>query len=128
VKKVTGLGTLLQEAREEQGLSIEDLAEQTNIRPHFLRAMEAGDLAELPGEAYVRPFFRTYARALGLDGEQILLEFDARSLPSSAELANIHKHREKIRAKKRRRFGFRLLVLVMVLAGIGYALYKLILA
>lgn len=123
---MTGLGTLLQEAREEQGLTIEALAERTKIRPHFLKAMEAGHFEELPGEAYVRPFLRTYARALGLDAEQIILEFEARLMPTSADLASIQERREQARAQRRQRFVFHLLVALVVLAGVGYALYKLI--
>ena len=41
---MTGLGTLLQEARAEQGLTINDMVERTRIRRDFLEAMEAGEL------------------------------------------------------------------------------------
>ncbi len=61
---MTGLGgTLLQEARLEQGLTIEDMVERTKIRADFLQAMEAGDFEKLPDRAYVRPFC---AHMLGL--------------------------------------------------------------
>lgn len=124
---MTGLGTLLQEAREEQGLTIEDLAELTNIRPHFLKAMEAGDFEELPGEAYVRPFLRTYAKALGLDVEQVVLDFEARAVPTVEELASMRERRAQVKAQRRRHFAFSLLIAVVVLASLGYVFYRLFL-
>lgn len=60
-----GVGSLLEKARVEQGLTIEELAERTKIRPQFLQAIEEEQYHLLPDQAYVRPFIRTYARALG---------------------------------------------------------------
>lgn len=122
---MTGLGTLLQEAREEQGLSIADIAERTNIRPQFLQAMEEGNFQLLPDQAYIRPFLRTYARALGLDAEQIVLEFNAKATPLNAELSALQERRAQLKALRRRKFFWRLGALIIVFAGAAFAIYKL---
>lgn len=124
---MSGLGILLQEARQEQGLCVEDLAKCTNIRPQYLIAMEAGDLEALPGEAYVRPFLRTYAKALGLDVDQVMLEFETRALPSQDELASMREQRARHRAKRRRQSTLKMLAMIVALAGLGYLLYRLFL-
>lgn len=121
---MTGLGTLLQEARLEQGLTIEDVAVQTKIRPQFLVAIEEGRFEDLPDRAYVRAFLRTYARALGVDPESITLEYEARFVPShEGDLLSIRERRMEARTKKR----FRFVVIVLIIAGLAlltYFLYK----
>jgi cytoskeleton protein RodZ len=66
------LGEKLREAREEQGLSLEDVEESTHIRRELLEALENGDYARLPEPVYVRGFVRGYVGALGLDPEPFL--------------------------------------------------------
>jgi cytoskeletal protein RodZ len=124
VKNVTGLGTLLQEARAEQGLTINDMVERTRIRRDFLEAMEAGEFDRLPDPAYIKPFLRTYAKALGLDEEQVALEFDALSAPSQEELLSLRERRQSLQRKKRVRSVIRLLLVVAAAAAIGYIIYR----
>lgn len=68
-------GAGLKEVRERLGWKLPDVAERLRIRSVFLSAIEAGDLSCLPGVAYRAGFVRSYARALGLDGEEILQRF-----------------------------------------------------
>jgi cytoskeletal protein RodZ len=67
-------GQKLTEAREAQSLSLEKAARETYIRPHYLQALEAGDLGALPSPAQARGFLRSYAAYLGLDVEELLTE------------------------------------------------------
>ena len=57
----------LREAREAAGLSVVDVAHHLKLTPRQVEAMEAGDLAHLPGPAFARGFIRNYARLLHLD-------------------------------------------------------------
>lgn len=81
------LGSLLQEAREEKGLSLEEAEEATRIRRKYLSAFEAGDYAELPPAVYTRGLLRSYARYLGLDAEEALTLYsqEAKALPGQAQ-------------------------------------------
>ena len=58
-------------AREAMGLSREDLAATTKIPMRALVATEEGDYAALPSRTYAVGFSRTYARAVGLDENEI---------------------------------------------------------
>jgi cytoskeletal protein RodZ len=63
----------LQQAREAQGLQINDVAEVTKIRSDHLRALEAGNYEVFSAPVYIRGFVRTYASVLKLDVAQILV-------------------------------------------------------
>lgn len=63
-------GALLREARERAGRTIEDLARATRIHPRYLAALEAGEGIDQP-DVYRRTFVKSYARALGLDPEEV---------------------------------------------------------
>ena len=70
-----GVGARLRQQREEQGISLHDIAVATKISPVALEAIERDDIRRLPGGIFLRAFVRTYAAFLGLDGEATLREF-----------------------------------------------------
>lgn len=69
---MSDLGALLRKAREEQGLSLDDIQELTKIRKRYLEAIESGDHTILPGTFYVRAFVKNYSEAVGLDPDEVL--------------------------------------------------------
>jgi cytoskeletal protein RodZ len=75
VTSLSELGARLRTAREKKKLGIAQLAQTTGLPERYLEALEAGDLTPLPGRAYARMYFSTYARALDLDSERLLLEW-----------------------------------------------------
>jgi len=66
------LGDQLRQARQERNLSLEQAAEGTRIRVHYLEALETGDFSRLPSKAQARGFLRAYAGFLNLDPERLL--------------------------------------------------------
>jgi len=64
-------GQSLKEAREQKGVSLEEVEEVTRIRQKFLQALEEGNYGALPAETYVKGFLRTYAMYLELDPEAV---------------------------------------------------------
>lgn len=70
------LGSTLQQARKSAGMSIDDLAERTSIRPTVLREFENDDFLKCGGETYARGHLRNLAHALGID-PNIFLELYA---------------------------------------------------
>lgn len=65
-------GTLLRQARERRGESLEEVAQALKLSLRQLVAIESGQYDELPGPAFVRGFVRNYARHLGLNPEAVL--------------------------------------------------------
>jgi cytoskeleton protein RodZ len=73
----SGVGRDLRAAREQLGWSLPAVAERLRIRLVYLEAIEAGRIAELPGNAYALGFIRAYATAMGLDPDEIARRFRA---------------------------------------------------
>ncbi len=75
------LGEELRDARVALGLSLEDIAASLRIRRPYLVALEEGRVRDLPAPAYAVGFVRTYARALGLDEDEVVRRFREASGP-----------------------------------------------
>lgn len=67
-----GAGAQLARARVAAGKSLADVAQITRISERQLAAIEAGNYSALPSRAYSVGFARTYAKAVGLDGNAIV--------------------------------------------------------
>lgn len=65
-------GILLRRARERRGLALSDVADKTRISPRWIRAIEEAQLDILPAPVFVSGYLRTYARLVGLDGQDLL--------------------------------------------------------
>ena len=76
--EVATVGQRLRAAREEKGLSLEDLAAQTRIPQRHLESIERADWDALPAPTYTTGFAKSYAGAVGLDrieiGDQLRAE------------------------------------------------------
>lgn len=65
------VGQRLQAARAAKGLDLRQLSQQTKVTIRHLEAIESGEYDVLPGKPYAIGFSKSYARAVGLDGEEI---------------------------------------------------------
>jgi transcriptional regulator with XRE-family HTH domain len=70
------IGPGLTEARTRLGLTVDQLAERTRIRPHVIESIEHDDFAACGGDFYARGHLRTLARVLGLDAAPLLTSYD----------------------------------------------------
>ncbi|MDO5569340.1 MAG: helix-turn-helix domain-containing protein [bacterium] len=70
------IGTKLKDKREEQGVTIEEAAEDLKIRPSQIMSIEEGDITNFKDVFYLKYFIRDYAKYLGLDYEKIVDEFN----------------------------------------------------
>ena len=72
------IGPELAAARTRVGLSVDELAERTRIRPHVIESIEVDDFAPCGGDFYARGHLRTLARVLGREPGPLLEQFDQR--------------------------------------------------
>ena len=75
----------LRRAREEQKLTIYQVAEATKIKTEHIRALEAGQYDAFSAPVYIRGFVRSYAKFLKLDLVPLSAVLDA-------ELSQTQKH------------------------------------
>ena len=82
----TEIGPTLREARIRHKIDLTEIEERTKIRVRYLRALETEEWDVLPGPTYTRSFIRTYATALGLDGERLADDYRRLEEDRMAEL------------------------------------------
>jgi cytoskeleton protein RodZ len=75
------IGPILEKARMERGLTLEEAEQATKIRKRYLSGLEREDYGVLPDAVYARGFLKTYANYLGLDGEELARELRDRRKP-----------------------------------------------
>ncbi|HHV78887.1 MAG TPA: helix-turn-helix domain-containing protein [Firmicutes bacterium] len=75
MEQLEALGKTLKEAREAQGLALEEVEAKTKIRKVHLKNIEAGRPLPYLNMAYFRLFVKTYAECLGLDSTKLLTEY-----------------------------------------------------
>jgi cytoskeletal protein RodZ len=61
--------------REQQGLSLAQLADKVLVRPSLLEAIEAGNLEQLPEPVYIQGLIRRYGEALSINGVELAQAF-----------------------------------------------------
>lgn len=72
------VGKRLHDARRANGLSVEDVAEATKLRPIIIEAIEAEDFELSGGEVYVVGHLRMIAGAVGEDPEDVVAQYRER--------------------------------------------------
>lgn len=71
-RSTIGVGPALRKARLARGVTLEEAARDTRIRPEFLEALEAEDFERLLGDVYARGCLRSYATYLGLSADTVV--------------------------------------------------------
>jgi cytoskeletal protein RodZ len=71
----TSLGQFLTAARKSGGYTPEQVAAETHIPPHYIRAIETDDYGLISDQLYLLPFVRRYAAFVGLDPEDVASRF-----------------------------------------------------
>ncbi|MBE9228516.1 helix-turn-helix domain-containing protein [Phormidium sp. LEGE 05292] len=74
-KKLAEMGEYLRHLREQQALSLDDVASITKVPARMLNAIEEGRLEPLPEPVYTKGFIKRYAEALGLNGSEFASVF-----------------------------------------------------
>ena len=70
------IGQKLHDARVTKGYTLDDLQKNTKIQKRYLMAIEDNNFDALPGEFYVRAFVKQYADSVGLNGQELLNDFN----------------------------------------------------
>jgi cytoskeletal protein RodZ len=85
---VAAFGRWLRQQREVRQLSRDEVVRTTRLAPAVIDGLESGDVARMPPSGYVYGYLRTYAGALGLDADDVVLrwqEVEVASAPPEAE-------------------------------------------
>ena len=75
------VGRILERARKDRGLSLDEAERATKIRKRYLVGLEDDDYTVLPDAVYAQGFLKTYANFLGLDGTELSRDLKTRRKP-----------------------------------------------
>ncbi|MGZ3569495.1 MAG: helix-turn-helix domain-containing protein [Thermodesulfobacteriota bacterium] len=70
------LGSYLKNQRESKKISLREVAKNTRVREHILKAIEEDRYELLPPYTYVKGFLSAYAKYLKLDESEVLLRYE----------------------------------------------------
>lgn len=68
-------GAALKRAREQRGVSLDEIAAETRLSKRYLLALEDEAISKLPGGTYNRAYLRSYAAFLGLDPDVLVRDY-----------------------------------------------------
>ncbi len=72
-----GIGAMLRTARNQRNLQIEQVAKELHLDARVITAIENDDQAALPEPIFVQGYLRSYARLVGLPGDELVRRYCA---------------------------------------------------
>jgi len=72
---IEAFGRWLRRERELRGLPREEVARLTKLAPGIIESLESGQAERIPPRAYLLGYLRSYASAVGLDADDVVLRF-----------------------------------------------------
>jgi transcriptional regulator with XRE-family HTH domain len=119
------IGDALSAARREAGLTITQVSQRTCIRETIVRGIERGDYSACGGDFYARGHIRSIARAVGLDPEELVREYDAtQAAPQPISAADVFQPFTPVRLKERRRANWSIVLLAGLVVVLGVAGFR----
>ena len=79
-------GSLLRQGRERAGYTRETVAEQLNLLPSLVTALEEDRYDQFPGEIFAKGHLRAYARLLKLNPDDVLRVYRGSSQPAAPSI------------------------------------------
>jgi cytoskeletal protein RodZ len=121
------IGDALAAARREAGLTITQVSQRTCIRETIVRGIERGDYSACGGDFYARGHIRSIARAVGLDPDELVREYDAtQAAPQPISAADVFQPFTPVKLKERRRPNWSIVLLAGIIAVVGIAGFRLL--
>lgn len=91
------LGEKLREAREERGISLSEVAEQTRISPIYLESIENDDYRNLPGGIFNKGFVKSFAKYVGISEQEAMLDYSKLvSVAATPEESDVKVYRPEV--------------------------------
>jgi len=118
------LGEFLQKAREDAGLSVDELAHIVNLRPGLIRAMESNDFLPCGGDTYARGHIRNISQITGTNPQELLAMYDTEhSVDSRSIHSQLVDNNAAAMRKENRKLSWKVLVSaslsVVILIGVA---------
>ena len=121
------IGDTLAAEREQAGLTVAQVSQQTRIRETIIRNIEHDDFTACGGDFYARGHIRSIARASGADPEPLIREYDALyGAPSTVTAQDVFEPSAPIRMRQRRGPNWSAAMALALALIVGFAVYHLV--
>ena len=121
------IGGTLAEARRQAGLTVTQVSQQTRIRESIINSIEHDDFSSCGGDFYARGHIRSIATVVGVDPAPLIREYDQENgPPGRLRAAEVFEPATPIKIREPRPFGLGKVMVVLLLAVIGFAVYRLV--
>lgn len=88
------LGQTFRKRREEKGLSLKVISQQTKIHIGLLEYLEADQYEKLPSKTYIRGFVKSTSKILGLNIEEMLVLLEKAYIDNKAQMPHTIDNKE----------------------------------
>ncbi len=118
------LGEYLQAERLARGISLEQISADTKITMSMLRAIEEGDIGELPAPVFTKGFLRAYAERIGLDPDAVIVEYQDLIENADARQETMEKFHQRLRPEPSRKKLLALWLALPLLVALTLLLWR----
>jgi cytoskeletal protein RodZ len=121
------VGDALAEARGRAGFSIAQVSQRTCIRETIIRGIERDDFSACGGDFYARGHIRSIARAVRLEPDELVHEYDVtHGSPHTMTAADVFEPSTPIKLRERRTPNWTVAMVLVLAVIIGYGIYRLV--
>ena len=113
------LGEFLRGERQARGISLQQIAADTRISMKMLQAIEEGDAEQLPAPVLIKGFLRAYAQRIGLDPEDVIVEYQDLIEEVGTRQEAIEKFHQRLHPKSSKKKSFALFLALGLLVGLA---------
>ncbi len=121
------LGQSISAARKSAGISLDELATRTNIRPSMLREFEDDNFIHAGGDTYARGHLKTIAKVLNINAEDLLVQFDEEHAQEQRKIhSQLVENSATIAISERKRLTNKQLMIYAIVAIIGLIIVSIV--
>jgi cytoskeletal protein RodZ len=103
------------------------VSQRTCIRETIIRGIERGDYSACGGDFYARGHIRSVARAVGVDPEPLIREYDqTQGAPRAISAADVFEPATPIKIRERRRPNWSAAMALVLAAIVGFVVYHFV--
>ena len=118
------LGEFLRAERQARGISLEQISTDTRISIDMLRAIEEGNVGQLPAPVLIKGFLRAYANRIDLDPDAVIVKYQDLIEEVGVSRQTMEKFHQRLYPKSSRKKNLVLFVALTMLAGLAFLLYS----
>ncbi len=118
------LGEFLRAERQARGISLEQISADTRISMDMLRAIEHGNVEQLPAPVLIKGFLKAYAEKIGLNPEEVIVEYQNLLEEAGDHQEGIEKFHQRLQPQSSNKKLLVLVIALTLITGLIFFWYR----